>query len=581
VNPDGVISNAASFGITVPTPAIAGVVPSAVATGTSTVLQVSATGSPGTGFTSGSACRLSGPGIAAPGRILPSGLSGGQLECVLDTATVASNVYSLVVVSETGAVSNAVSVTVTPSDPVVYAVDPSSGTTVVSFAVNGARLDPATARVLFFRSPTVNTDPAALVPTSNAAPVDANRIFVSDFQLPSTAGQYSVAVRTGAGTAASPFRYSNAVAFSVGTAAVVVSGFQPPTAYQGEPAVALTFTGAQLPQDSTVEIEPPGSSTFTPLTSSASGCSGTPATCTTVTATKSLVQSPGVPEPEGQWLVRLRFGSSPSDPTSAPWPLRVLSNQAILRDYAATPAPAQGGTVGSTKTSLTFAVSNLRGPAFDQIRIVLEGPVDAAVKTARTLTPSPTPDGSSTALAAGPLDLAGLETGTYAFTVRNPNATPSNALPFAVTAGAPTLVSPICVKGTSCQRSALQSDTPVTLRLVGTNFSRPDANGNGSTVVVAADFSAGFPLPDPCAATTGGTQFQAVAGPVTVVDSTAIDVQVDTRNAYVDPSYGTTYYVAVWNPGGASGQQKSSCGVTVNAANVPWFRLCATAACAQ
>jgi hypothetical protein len=75
--------------------------------------------------------------------------------------------------------------------------------------------------------------------------------------------------------------------------------------------------------------------------------------------------------------------------------------------------------------------------------------------------------------------------------------------------------------------------------------------------------------------TTAGTQFQQVPGTATVVSPTQIDVQVDTLSAYVDPAWGTTYYVGVWNPGGVAGLQKSSCGVAPT--SLPWFRLCAKA----
>ena len=322
---------------------------------------------------------------------------------------------------------------------------------------------------------------------------DSGLITVRGYPQPPN-GQYTVAVRNGAGA---PYKYSNGVAFTVGGSAPTITSFTPATAYQGDPAVTLAFTGTAFPSDATIEVEPPGSTVFSPL-ASVTSC---PGSCTT-SATKSFIKdaAAGIPEPEGSWLVRLRFGATPSSPTSAPWPLRVLSNQAILRDYTASPDPQQAGTVGGKKDSLVFQVSNIRGPAFSNVKVWLEGPVDATAKTVRILDPNPDPNASSTVLnVPGPnaLSLVGLDAGTYAFTVRNPNATPSNALPFAVTPGRPTLqsVSP---------SSAHQQNAPVTVRLTGTNFAKPDANGNGSTVVVAADFMTGFPTPDPCNATTGG-----------------------------------------------------------------------------
>jgi hypothetical protein len=578
VNPDGVISNAVPFGIVVPTPSLAGVVPSTVATGTKVTLEVSGTAQPGTGFTTGSTCVINGTGIAPPGQPLQSTLQGGQLDCALDATILPAGIYSLTVTSETGVVSNALQVTVSPSAPVITSVNPLSGTAPLNFLISGARFDPQTSVVLF-----------------NNVPIDASYVTASDstisvrnFPTSLSNGPYPVVVRTGLGTSQSPYRTSNAVVFSIGTATVAITSFQPSTAYQGDPSLILTFTGSNLPSNTTVEIESPSSSTFVALPPPKISCTGSPpsATCT-VSVQKSMVQSPGVPEPEGQWQARVRYGTQPTDPASSAWPLRVLSNQAILRDYSNVPDPQQAGMVGSAKTSLTFQVSNIRGPDFKSVRVLFMDPTGAT--TLQTLTPN-LPDATTTALivpgtSANPaLPLTGLDTGTYLFKVWNPNSTPSNPLPFAVSPGYPSLAT-VCIpydaqhpcagviQNSCCTTASRGTATSLTVTLKGGNFAKPDASGNGSTVMVAASFSTNWPAPDPCnVITTTGTQFRPLVGTATVNDPTQITVTFDPLSAYIDPSFGTTYYVGVWNPG-LSGTQKSDCGVPVNATNLPWFKL--------
>jgi hypothetical protein len=90
--------------------------------------------------------------------------------------------------------------------------------------------------------------------------------------------------------------------------------------------------------------------------------------------------------------------------------------------------------------------------------------------------------------------------------------------------------------------------------------------------MVTAAFMPNWPTPDPCGASSPtATQFTPVPGTVTVKSTTEIEVRLDTLSAYVDPVAGTTYYVSVWNPGGASGPQKSGCGL--NPASLPSFQI--------
>jgi hypothetical protein len=557
VNPDGVISNSRSLTVQIPTPSITSVSQTSIPSGTSATLIVH-----GTGFTSGSYCQLS-PSIG----VLPTSYdaAAGTLSCALDGTNVQAGSYTLTVVSEQDAsgqthTSAGVTFTVMQSDPVVFTVtpagvDPGAATTVASFRIDGLRFD-ASSVVLFYRL----ANGESTLPAANVTLLGSSAILVHGLTVGNGTtyppDSYTVQVRN-----TSTSRTSNAVAFTVGAASTVaVTSFTPTIAYQGE-SVSLQFTGTSIPNPSWIEIEAPGATSFTALT--ATTVNGSPGTTATVPMSFAG-------QPAGQWYVRLRFGTSGSSPTSTQWPLRILSNQVILRDYAAAPAPAQAGSVGTTKTSLVFDVANILGSS---ARVSLVDP--DGVTTRKTWTVATTPGAATVTVSGSPaLDLTGYATGTYTFAVANPNGAPSNGLNFAVNAGAPSLSS-VCLLGTSCQRWGVQGQA-TTLRLTGTNFAAADANGNGSVVMAAADFMANWPKIDPCnVITTTGTQFQVVPGTVTVVSPTEIDVSVDTLSAFVDPSWGTTYYVGVWNPGGVSGLQKSSCGVAPTA--LPWFRLCAKA----
>jgi hypothetical protein len=276
-----------------------------------------------------------------------------------------------------------------------------------------------------------------------------------------------------------------------------------------------------------------------------------------MTVSNSAVSAAGtislVGKPEGSWLARIAI----SDGTySAAWPFRVLSNQAILRGYAADPVPERSGAAGTIKDSVTFDVANLRPPYAD-VRIWMFDP--NGVATAE-LTPSSPPVGPTSPVTVSDLSLAGRDTGTYAFRVRNPRgATDSNALSFNVTPGMPTVTAVCRLVGSACAgtnpTSATQGPTPVPVRITGTNFAKPDAGGNGSTVMVTADILPGWEN-GPCPADPDLTplQFVPVPGTVQVRSPTEIVVQLDTLSAVAD----TTYYVAVWNPGGSPPPQKSN-----------------------
>ncbi|HET7826745.1 MAG TPA: hypothetical protein VFK90_15525, partial [Anaeromyxobacter sp.] len=152
------------------------------------------------------------------------------------------------------------------------------------------------------------------------------------------------------------------------------------------------------------------------------------------------------------------------------------------------------------------------------------------------------------------VDLTGLDTGVYSLAIRNPGAADSNAVSFTVTPGQPT-VSSVCVAPSappSCVASAQQVSTPVNVTVSGTNFAKPDANGNAASQVMVS--------PD-------GTNFVPLTGSaITIASSTVIQVAFDTRTAAIpacsSPPCSVTYHVAVWNPGGPTPPQKSNSNVT-------------------
>ncbi len=269
VNPDLVISNAMSFNVIVPVPAIATVVPSEVVAGTSATLLVTPTGAAGTGFTSGSRCRLQGPSVAE--LELQTTFDGVNLACVVDAAGLLPYPgYVLTVVSEAGVRSNGKTVVVASSAPVVFAVDPNSATTDVALSVTGARFD-STCRVVLYPQAQTLTDATPVL--AGMPYVDSGRLFVPRFTLP-VDGSYLVAVRKGA---SAPYQFSNAVAFTAGGAQSSIISFSPSTAFEGEPVVPLAFAGL-LPVDVGDRAAAPGGTMFASLPSTASGCAGP--TCT-------------------------------------------------------------------------------------------------------------------------------------------------------------------------------------------------------------------------------------------------------------------------------------------------------------
>jgi hypothetical protein len=547
VNPDHVISNAVPFDVVVPFPVVTGVSPPSIAAGSQATVLLT-----GSHFTATSQCRIRSATVTEMG--LPSTVDASGVHCTVPAQSLQPGGYEIWVVNEGNLASNVRPLQIVSGSAELLGVSPSSGIAgqAVSLTVTGTGFDVAS-RVLLDGC-AAPFDPAGC--TSGTAPI-VGTTFVSPTTLvaalflpacPAGSCPYAVSVRTGTGAT------TGALTFTAVADQPEVYSLTPPTAYQGDDPVTLTFTGDGFVVPTSIQVQAPGASTFTPVTA--------------MTVSNSAVSSAGtislVGKPEGSWLARIAF----SDGTySAAWPFRVLSNQAILRGYVADPVPERSGAAGTAKDSVTFDVANLRPPYAD-VRIWMFDP--NGVATAE-LTPSSPPVGPTSPVAISNLSLAGRDTGTYSFRVRNPRgATDSNALSFNVTPGLPTVTSVCRLVGSACAgtnpTSAPQGPTPVPVRIVGTNFAKPDAGGSGSTVMVTADILPGWPNQCPAPGVTP-LQFVPAPGTVEVRSPTEIVVQLDTLSAVA----GTTYYVAVWNPGGSPPPQKSNgCG---NPALLPSFTI--------
>jgi hypothetical protein len=342
---------------------------------------------------------------------------------------------------------------------------------------------------------------------------------------------HAISVQNAAGTATAALPFL----VQADPPAVTTFSTDPAPPYQGDPSVLLTFGGTSLPTGSTIQVQPPGGA-FGDVPVTEGAPSADPSR--SVTGTISLAGRPD--------------GSFGGGGLSAAFPFRVLSNQAILRDMLSDPDPDRSGPQGSVKTTVTLQATSLR-PPYSEVRVLVRGP---GIPAASPLVLDPADPAAATAdLVISSFSLAGRETGNYAFTVRNPGgAAESNALTFVVTPGAPTVTSVCRLEGSACATanptSVAQQAAPVPVRITGTNFAKPDASGNGSAVMVAASFMAGWPTA--CPAPGAFVPFQPVPGTVQVVSATQIDVQLDTLSALP----GNTYYVAVWN----GAQRSSGCG---------------------
>ncbi len=540
VNPDRVISNTFPFDVITPTPQITAVAPATVTAGAKPDLSVT-----GTGFMDSSRCHVKGPATAD--LALPT-TPGSPLVCAFDTTGLPIGAYELWVVNDGVLSSNHLPLSVTSSGaPHLVSLSPSAAATgdTVALTVTGTSFGPAS--VVTFGGTAQTT-----------TYVDATRLLVPALQT-STAGTYPVTV-TGA---------DNSLDFTVSATAPRADTMTPTpgSPYQGD-TVTLAFTGANLTGANGATVQPPSGAAFTaPIV-------GTPtATSASVTVNLATACAPtATPCPAGLYSVALTFGGGG---TSSSFQFRVLSNVAVLQSVS----PA-GGAQGATVT-VTFTASNLRGTQA-AARVLFQGNGVNQSLTPATWSP---PTGATASL-----NLTGLDTGVYSLAVQNEGAQPSNAVSFTVTPGLPqiTSLSPMTVT---------QRDTPWPVTLTGTNFAKPDANGNAASQVmvlldkgwtpstayaVGAIVSNGDNL---YRCITAGTS-AASGGPtgtgasiqdgsvfwtwaatwsplpagntVTVASATSIVVQFDARTAAPG-----TYKIQVWNP---PGPQRSNAvtGFTVN-----------------
>jgi hypothetical protein len=494
VNPDRVISNAVAFDVVVPFPNVSSVTPAVVNAGMSTPIVLA-----GTGFNATSQCRIQADTV--PVVALPSTVDAAGVHCTVDAGTLAPGDYDVWVVNDGVYASNVRQLSIVSQAATLVSVSPSSGPSLstISLTLSGTGFDPSS-HVLFDGCSAPN-DP---VGCSGTAPI-VGTTFISPTTLLAAlvlpaGGAHTISVRNGAGT-------TGTLPFTVAADASTVTTFStnPAPPYQGDAAVTLTFGGTNLGSATEIEVQPPaGAFGGVPV-------SGFSAAAATASGTISLVG-----RPEGSYLARVIYAGGGS---SAAWPFRVLSNQAILRDYSASPAPERSGPQGTTKSSITFQVANLR-QLYTDARVTFRGPGGFS----RVLVPSGV---TPTSLTVSNVSLTSLETGTYAFTVANGNgATESNALSFNVTPGKPVLSS------ISPASYPLSSPNPnVTVTLTGDNFAKPDASGNGGSIVHISCPALGIP------------DTAIPASVTTVVSRTQLQIQLDVRNGIP-----AAYDVTVWNP---------------------------------
>ncbi|HET6924097.1 MAG TPA: hypothetical protein VFI16_13200, partial [Anaeromyxobacteraceae bacterium] len=493
VNPSQVISNGAAFDVTLAAPALTGLacqgascVPAggteattAVGSGTAVTVDLVVSG---TGLVASSQCRIASASLPEIG--LPSTLSGGQLHCQLDLRLTHPDAYQVTVVNGGVARSNALTFTVLTATPALTAISPTAaqGGQVIALTADGSGFD-GSSEVLVDGQTTFNG--SAIVTTFvsgarlNAQPVDLRGL---------SAGTHLVRVRNGA-------LQTPELPFTVTQAAPALSTVSPTSVRQGA-AATVTVAGANSDASTAIELQAPGAGTFTPIAT-------TFVSATQATASYTFGQA-------GSWLVRVSNAAG----ASGPLPVRVLSNVAVLS--AVSPASAQQGQT----VNLSLTATNLDPVGTPAVHLASAslGCPTAPCSLDRT------PTVAGNILTVSGLSLSGWDAGTFAVTVVNAGAQPSNSLGFTATPGNPTLAS---VSPSAC---VMQGAAPVVLTLTGTNFAKPDAGGTGGSTVHAASAA----IPD-----------YVVPG-ATVASSTSISVSFDSSTAIPG-----SYTLQIWNPGPA------------------------------
>jgi hypothetical protein len=509
VNPDRVISNGVRFDVSLPSPTVAAVAPATIPAGTAQRVVVT-----GTGFIATSQCRVKGARLAEQALPTEVPASTTELACTFDTTGLTPGDHELWVVNDGTLASSHAAIRVESAAPHVYAVTPPDARsgTVVGLAVTGTGFDLGSE---------VLVDGAALATRY----VDPGHLLVQGYAVPACATTCTlpVAVRNGAGSSPEDVRLLVAATPPKATAL----GVSPAPLYQGDTAT-LTFGGAGLAAATGVTVRSP---TGAPVAATLTAAGDTQVTA-------RLVLGAGLPD--GVYTAALAF---PDGVTSATFQVRVLSNVAVLR------SAVPGGDRQGAQTTPTLTAGNLREPRA-AIRVLLQGP---GLATPRSIVPTsfaPAAPALPTTLVV-PLDLSGLETGTYALSVVNPGAAASNAVSYSVTPGPPTVsgVTPACL----VQQDPVPPLLGSVVTITGTNFAAPDATGAAvSQVMITSAALGGSFVPLPASAR------------VTVKSATELEVLLDTRDAVVDPSTGSSLYgVAVWNP---PGPQKSNADRTLKIA---------------
>jgi len=345
----------------------------------------------GGGFIPGSLCKVIAAGRPEFG-IPTTFQSGSALTCTFDLTGVQPATYNVVVVNNGTLRSNTVTFTVLTETPTLSSISPSAGRPGAKLSLTGMGSGFDSTSVIRFNG-------APLTTTF----ISGTQVFGTPLDLTSVApGSYNVEVVNGGNIVSNPLQ------FVVTSNPPQLTSMTPVSGTQGV-VVALDVIGNGFDNTSVIHVFEPGS----PVVDD-------PVNPTALVSANEVTGSYDLTgKPAGAYRVEVvNAGGLASNALV----LQISSNVAVLR--TATPG---GGPQGNT-VSLSLSGDNFFTGA--QAHISGNGRPDTALTS--TVTP---PSG----LNVGSLSLAGWDTGTYALTVVNPGAGPSNSVGFTVLAGPPSI----------------------------------------------------------------------------------------------------------------------------------------------
>jgi hypothetical protein len=531
VNPDKVISPVVPFRVVPVSPAVTAWTPSPLVV---LVGPAPATlHATGTGLTTGSQCHLFSR-VTSVETVLPTfNQTGTALDCTLDTTGLSLGEYDLWVVNDGLLASAKSTLSVTSDQLTLTSLSPSSGaegsTQPVSVTVYGSGFN-NTAPSRAYLSTTAGGSTFTAQVTSY---VDPTRL-LAQFDLTSlpAGANYKVRVSNG-GT------HSNTVDFAIvaNPPTVTSVSFSPQPIYQNA-TETLTFNGTNL-TGGNIRIRKPDATIVSPTTTGDDSV-----------RTASQVFSPSSAWPPGTYTTYLEFAGS----TSAPTTFTILSNVAILS--AVSPAGGDQGTTIPQASPLIGTLTLTGANFFTGMRVFVQGLGAAGADVEVTPVAVATPNSATAGNLTTPLSLVNRNTGVYRIVARNTGAADSNTLGFSVTPAVPVISGvSICTTSafTTCSpaTATTQSATPIYLKISGSNFAKPDVNGNGGSQLVAWNTGTVPPIASPTTPINVGTLSGCT---VTANDYASIHVTFDSRAVFATTS---PYTLQIWNPGGVTPPQKS------------------------